>query len=361
MLTLNLDATQLKNLAELIKQWGRDLGFAHIGITDVQTGEHSHHLKKWLANEFHGEMAYMATHGEKRSHPEQLVPGTQRLICARLDYLASDDATLNLLDKKDHAYIARYALGRDYHKVMRKRLATLAEKIKTFVHDSEYRVFVDSAPVLEKAFAEKAGLGWIGKNTLLLHREAGSWFFLGEILTNLPLPIDGAAPINHCGTCTACLDICPTNAFVGPYELDARKCIAYLTIEYKGSIPEEIRPLMGNRIFGCDDCQLVCPWNKFAQITKEADFFPRHDLDNKTLVELFSWDIEKYLLFTEGSPLRRIGYEGWLRNIAVALGNAPTTEFVINSLKEKEYHESDLVREHVSWALNQHTDKIVST
>lgn len=358
MPTLNLDKAQLKELGNLIKQWGRDLGFAHIGITDVDAGEHANHLKKWLSNEYHGEMTYMAAHGEKRTRPEQLVPGTQRLICARLDYLSDEEATLDLLNKKDHAYIARYALGRDYHKVMRKRLNTLAEKIKLFVQVSQYRVFVDSAPVLEKAFAEKAGLGWIGKNTLLLQREAGSWFFLGEILTDLPLPVDDTMNTNHCGTCTACLDICPTNAFIGPFELDARKCIAYLTIEYKGSIPEEIRPLMGNRIFGCDDCQLVCPWNKFAKITKEADFFPRHHLDNKTLIELFLWNNEQYLHFTEGSPLRRIGYEGWLRNIAIALGNAPSNSQVIHALKEKEFHESALVREHVAWALNQHSNHI---
>jgi epoxyqueuosine reductase len=284
-----------------------------------------------------------------------LVPGTCRVLSLRMDYLAQDTQPLEVLASPDKAYISRYTLGRDYHKLVRKRLAQLAKRIEERAGGGQYRAFVDSAPVLERAVAERAGLGWIGKNTLLINADAGSWFFLGEIYTDLPLPVDTPQRTKHCGTCTACLELCPTDAFKGPFELDARKCISYLTIEHKGSIDPALRPLMGNRIFGCDDCQLVCPWNKFAQVTGEGDFQPRHELADAQLVALFLWDESTFLAKTEGSAIRRIGYERWLRNLAVALGNAPASEAVISALQERKEFPSELVREHVAWALQCHT------
>lgn len=351
MTEFSLNFTQL---AHDIKQWGRELGFQQVGITDTDLSQAEMRLKTWLAKNYHGEMHYMESHGSKRCRPAELVPGTQRIISVRMDYLPPDPKMLENLQDKNKAYIARYAWGRDYHKVIRKRLQQLAEKITSVVGKFNYRAFVDSAPVMEKPIAEKAGLGWIGKNTNLINSKAGSWFFLGELYTDLPLPVDQPATA-HCGSCQACLDICPTKAIVAPYELDARRCIAYLTIEFRGSIPVEFRHAIGNRIFGCDDCQFICPWNKFAKATQEGDFRPRHGLDSQQLVDLFEWTEDEYLSKTEGSPLRRIGYECWLRNIAIALGNAPTSTTVVNALKQKCEYPSDLVREHIAWALTQHT------
>jgi epoxyqueuosine reductase len=299
-------------------------------------------------------MQYMESHGTRRSRPQEMQPGTLRVISARLDYLpgrAADSETV--LRDPQRGFVSRYALGRDYHKVLRARLQKLATRIESRVGPFRYRAFCDSAPVLEKALAEKAGLGWIGKHTNLIDKQAGSWFFLGELYTDLPLPVDAPAE-NHCGTCHACLDVCPTQAIVAPYELDARRCISYLTIELRGAIPEELRPLIGNRIYGCDDCQLVCPWNRFARPTNESGFAPRHGLDAPELIGLFSWTEEEFLKNTEGSAIRRIGHECWLRNIAVALGNATTSTAVVSALKMRLDHPSELVREHVGWALGRH-------
>jgi epoxyqueuosine reductase len=338
-----------------IKCWGRELGFQQIGIADTDLRPHEQRLQEWLAKGHHGEMSWMAEHGSKRSRPDELLPGTVRIISARMDYLPGDPHQALLLRQSDKAYLARYALGRDYHKLIRKRLSKLADKIAAAVgSDPGQRPFVDSAPVLERAIAEKAGLGWIGKSTLLINSKAGSWFFLGELFTTLPLPVEAEPASNHCGSCRACLDICPTQAFVGPYQLDARKCISYLTIEHKGPIPETLRKAMGNRVFGCDDCQIVCPWNKFAKPTAEGDFKPRHDFDAPGLVTLFNWTEDEFLQKTAGSPIRRIGYERWLRNLAVALGNAPRGDEVISALQARLDHPSALVREHVEWALLQH-------
>lgn len=344
----------LANLAQSIKDWGRELGFQQVGIAGVDLQEHEAYLQRWLAAGHQGEMDYMAAHGSKRSRPAELVPGTLRVISLRMDYLPGDTRMSERLAEPEKAYVSRYALGRDYHKLIRKRLQHLAERIQEVIGPFGYRAFVDSAPVLEKALAEQAGLGWIGKNTLLLNRKAGSWFFLGELFVDLPLPVDEPHAGEHCGRCTACLDICPTAAFVGPRQLDARRCISYLTIELKGSIPEELRPLIGNRVFGCDDCQIVCPWNRFARPSAEGDFQPRHGLDNATLAELFLWTEEQFLSRTEGSPLRRAGYERWLRNLAVGLGNAPSTIVVLEALKARRDDPSALVREHVAWALRRH-------
>ena len=294
----------------------------------------------------------MSSHGEKRYRPEKLIPGTVRVISLRMNYLPADTKILAVLKNRLLGYISRYALGRDYHKLIRKRLALLAEKITSHIGPFGYRAFTDSAPVLEKPLAEKAGLGWIGKHTNLIHREAGSWFFIGEIYTDLPLPLDSPVK-NHCGTCQACIDICPTKAIVAPYKLDARRCISYLTIEYRGSIPLEFRPLIGNRIYGCDDCQLVCPWNRFAKFTDEKDFHPRHALSSQTLIDLANWSEDTFLKKTEGSAIRRIGFECWQRNIAVALGNAPLNDTVIQTLKKLSQSSSALVKEHAEWALNQ--------
>ena len=342
----------LKQLAINIKHWGQQLGFQQVAITDTDLSHVEPELKAWLAKNYHGSMNYMAQNIDKRLHPEQLVPNTQRIIIVRLNYLPdAQDSHKNLQDS-NRAYISRYALGRDYHKLIRKRLGKLADKITEFVGDFSWRPFADSAPVMEKPLAAKAGIGWQGKNTLILNREAGSWFFLGSLFISLPLPIDQPVS-NHCGSCSACIDICPTNAIVGPYQLDARRCISYLTIENKQSIPLELRPLMGNRIYGCDDCQLICPWNKYATRTNEDDFQPRHQLDSIGLIDAFNWTEEEFLAKTQGSAIRRAGYEGWLRNVAVALGNAPSSAEIISALNARSDDPSDLVREHVRWALEK--------
>jgi epoxyqueuosine reductase len=344
----------LKMLAAEIKQLGESLGFQKIGVADIALERDETYLNRWLALERHGSMSYMARHGAKRARPAELVPGTVRVLSARMDYQPESMAqSERVLADSQLGYIARYALGRDYHRVLRKRLQSLGHAIEARVGPMGYRVFVDSAPVLEKALARDAGLGWIGKHTNLLDRHAGSWFLLGEIFTDLPLPPD--QPVSaHCGSCTDCIDICPTQAIVGPNELDARRCISYLTIEHKDSIPIEFRAAIGNRIFGCDDCQLVCPWNRYAQLTREPDFAPRHGLQSPGLVELFGWSEAQWSQRTAGSALRRPGYAGWLRNIAVALGNATTTPAVIESLRRRADHASPLVREHVAWALARH-------
>jgi len=301
-------------------------------------------------------MAYMQRHGRKRSRPRELLPGTLRIISVRLDYLPDTTPAHRALADGSKAYISRYALGRDYHRLMRRRLRQLAEKITTLTGPFGYRAYVDSAPVLEKALARNAGLGWIGKHTNLLSREAGSWFFLGELFTDLPLPVDRPQN-NRCGDCRRCLDICPTRAITAPYELDARRCISYLTIELRGSIPVEFRPLIGNRIYGCDDCQLVCPWNRFAQFTREDDFQPRHKLDQRQLIELFAWSEDDFLRYTEGSAIRRIGYQCWLRNTAVAMGNAPASARILSSLQDRVHQATPLVREHIEWALQLQAEK----
>lgn len=344
----------LQQLASSIIDWSKALGFQQAGITGIDLSAEEAPLQAYLDAGYHGEMAYMAEHGSLRTRPAELVTGTVSIISLRMDYLPGDTRMAACLANPEAAYLSRYALGRDYHKMIRKRLQRLAEQIAEAIGPYGYRVFTDSAPLMEKALARNAGLGWIGKNTLVLNRQAGSWFFLGEILTDLPLPIQTEQPKNHCGSCTACLDICPTQAFAAPYVLNASRCISYLTIEYKGSIPTELRPLIGNRVFGCDDCQLVCPWNRFAKPTAEADFLPRHGLDNSSLVELFLWTEEEFLEKSAGSPLRRAGYERWLRNLAVALGNAPSNTPVLQALKARQTHPSELVREHIAWALEQH-------
>jgi len=342
-------------LSAQIKQWGLALGFQQVGITDTHLELYESRLTAWLEKNYHGSMDYMQKHGEKRSQPEKLIPGTIRIISVRMDYLPPDSKIKQTLINKTKAYIARYALGRDYHKVLRKRLEKLANKIQENIGAFGYRAFVDSAPVLEKPIGEKAGLGWIGKNTLLINKKAGSYFFLGEIYTDLDLPIDIISDTkSHCGSCSACITICPTQAIIAPYVLDARKCISYLTIENKTSIPLEFREAIGNRVFGCDDCQLCCPWNKFAKFTQETDFHPKHKLDNSNLIDLFLWSEEEFLNKTTGSAIRRAGYEGWLRNLAVGLGNAPSSPEIIAALKSRENHESELVREHVRWALSKH-------
>jgi epoxyqueuosine reductase len=354
---------QLAALARSIKDWGRALGFSEVRVTDVDLGAASDHLQQWLDAGFHGQMAFMAAHGSKRTHPAQLVPGTVRVISARMDYLPTGTADdwrereQSRLADPDAAVISVYARGRDYHKVMRSRLQRLVDQIALEAGPIGYRVFADSAPVMEVALAQKAGLGWRGKHTLLLHRDAGSMFFLGEIYTDLPLPVD--EPVSaHCGDCVACIEVCPTQAIVGPYKLDARRCISYLTIELKDSIPVELRPLMGNRIYGCDDCQLVCPWNKFAQRSPVPDFDVREGLDHANLIDLFHWSEQDFEQRLEGNPIRRIGHIRWLRNIAVALGNAasqrPGDQHIVAALRSREHHHSELVREHVAWALAQH-------
>ena len=341
-------------LKRRVQSWARELGFQQLGVADVDLAEAEARLERWLGKGYHGEMSYMQRHGRKRSRPGLLVPGTLRVLSVRMDYLRDDgERAKALLDHPRKAYVSRYALGRDYHKVLRARLKKLASRIRDEVGDFGHRVFVDSAPVLEKPLAEKAGLGWIGKHTNLLNRRAGSWFFLGELYTDLPLPVDAPAS-EHCGSCRACIDVCPTGAIVAPFELDARRCISYLTIELKGAIPEEFRPMIGNRVYGCDDCQLYCPWNKFAQASAEGDFAPRHGLDDVELAALFRWDADTFDRNTEGSAMRRIGYEQWLRNLAVALGNAESSDEVLDALRARRGDDSALVREHVQWALRRH-------
>lgn len=342
---------QYAALAENIRRWAQELGFQAAGITDTDLASAETAMLDWLARGFHGEMDYMAKHGSKRSRPAELLPGTVRVISVRMNYLPTEaHDSWTVLGQGERAFISRYALGRDYHKLMRNRLAKLAERIRNEVAEFEGRVFTDSAPVLEVALADKAGIGWRGKHSLLLTRDQGSWFFLGEIYLNLPLPVD-TPQVAHCGSCTRCIDICPTQAIVAPYTLDARRCISYLTIEFKGIIPLELRPLIGNRIYGCDDCQLVCPWNRFAKTTVEPDFAVRHGLDAVSLVELFAWEEAEFKEKLAGSAIYRIGHEQWLRNIAVALGNAPKSAEIIAALQSRESHPSALVREHVQWAL----------
>jgi len=337
-----------------IRQWGEELGFQQLGYSDIDLQQAEQELLDWLARGYHGEMDYMQRHGTLRSRPAEMVPGTLSIISVRMDYLPQDMQQAEaVLAQQDKAYVSRYALGRDYHKLMRNRLQKLYERIAAEIGAFGYRVFVDSAPVLEKAIAEKAGLGWVGKHSNVINRERGSWFFLGEIYTDLPLVPDAPAE-NHCGTCSACIDVCPTAAIVSPYEVDARRCISYLTIELRGSIPEAFRPLIGNRIYGCDDCQLVCPWNRFARLSAEQDFQPRHRLDDVALTDLFMWSEAEFLERMQGSAIRRIGYESWLRNIAVALGNTTTRQAVLEALQARADDPSPLVREHVAWALGQH-------
>jgi epoxyqueuosine reductase len=342
-------------LAIRIKDWGRALGFQQVGIADIDLEIAQRHLAAWIRADRHGEMAYMARHGTKRSRPAELVPGTLRVVSVRMDYLPEPRERMQTaIEDPVCAFVSRYSLGRDYHKVLRRRLQRLAERIRGEVGDFGHRVFVDSAPVLEKPLAEKAGLGWIGKHTNLIDTKAGSWFFLGELYLDLPLPADSPAR-DHCGTCRTCMNACPTGAIVAPYVLDARLCISYLTIELKGTIPVELRPLIGNRIYGCDDCQLVCPWNRFAQLSTEPDFLPRGGLDNASLLELFSWNEPLFLKRMEGSAIRRIGHAAWLRNLAVALGNGPASCEALTALQARMTHPSEMVREHVTWALERQT------
>jgi len=340
-------------LAARVRELAREFGFQRCGITGVELGEDEAYLRDWLAQGLYGSMDWMARHGELRARPDELHPGTVRVISVGLDYGRDSDEAWATLDDSERAYVARYALGRDYHKLMRQRLQRLADRIAEVVGPFGHRVFVDSAPVLERALARNAGLGWIGKHTCLIDKDGGSFFFLGEIYVDLPLPVDVPASA-HCGTCRRCIDVCPTQAIVAPYRLDARRCIAYLTIEHEGAIPEDLRAPIGNRIFGCDDCQLICPWNKFAQRTDEPDFRVRNDLDKATLVDLFAWSEEEFLQRTEGSAIRRSGHERWLRNIAVALGNARSTPDVIDALRARRESASPMVREHIEWALRRH-------
>lgn len=353
-----------------IERWARQLGFQQVGITGVDLSSQEPHVRHWLQQGFHGEMGYLARNVEKRLHPPLLESDTCTVISARMNYLADGADPFETLAAPDRAYVARYALGRDYHKLMRRRLAKLAGRIDAAARrvDARFRAFTDSAPVLEKALGEQAGLGWIGKHTLLIHADAGSWFFIGEIFTNLPLPHTGSAQVDRCGNCKACMTVCPTGAILGPKQLDARRCISYLTIEHKSSIPEDLRPLMGNRIFGCDDCQLYCPWNREPETTEEPAFLPREldafgepgaaggipaRLDNATLLDLFNWDEATFLRNTEGSALRRIDYERWQRNLAVALGNGPGSPAVVAALRARLPNASPMLREHLTWALER--------
>jgi epoxyqueuosine reductase len=352
-------APDLAELARRIKAWGRELGFGAVAIADVDVREAAVRLRAWVSTGRHGEMDYMERHAELRADPAQLLHGAVRAICVRLDYRPRGDRAdwtareERRLADPNAAVVSIYARGRDYHKVLRSRLQTLADRIGEHVGEFAYRVCTDSAPVMEIELARKAGLGWRGKHTLLLARDAGSMFFVGEILTDLPLPVDAPAQ-EHCGSCARCIDVCPTRAITAPYQLDARRCISYLTIEHKSSIPEQLRPLIGNRVYGCDDCQLVCPWNKYARTAQLPDFDVRHGLDSATLIELFGWSEAEFKQRHEGSAIRRIGYERWLRNLAVALGNAPTSAQVVDALRARADSASPLVREHVTWALARH-------
>ena len=348
-------ATDLTRLAARIPVWAREFGFQQAGVAGVDLAEAETRLEHWLELGRHGTMGWMAQHGRKRSRPAELLPGTLRVLCFRMHYWPREAApALSVLADPDKAYISRYALGRDYHRLMRKRLRKLAERIAGAAGPMGYRVFVDSAPVMEKPLAAQAGLGWMGKHTNLINRQEGSWFFLGEIYTDLPFPASRSVG-DHCGSCRACLDICPTRAIVAPYQLDARRCISYLTIEHRGSIPLELRPMMGNRVFGCDDCQIVCPWNRHARPSEEAAFAPREGLDDAALTTLFDWEEKEWRERTRGSALRRAGYTGWLRNLAVALGNAARSARVAGSLRKRLAHPNEIVREHVRWALERQT------
>ncbi|MGA0839069.1 MAG: tRNA epoxyqueuosine(34) reductase QueG [Pseudomonadales bacterium] len=343
----------LEAIAQQLPAWAAELGFDRIGVTDTDLEDYAPHFRRWLEAGNHGTMDWMVRHADLRLDPRALVPGTLRILSARMPYPGAGADALATLREGDRAYISRYALGRDYHRVLRQRLARLARRIDTAARDlgGQYRAFTDSAPVLEKPLGEKAGLGWIGKHTLLIDRAAGSWFFLGEIYTNLPLPLTPATPEDHCGNCRACMTVCPTGAIIGPRQLDARRCIAYLTIEHDGAIPEPLRPLIGNRVFGCDDCQIHCPWNRFAQRPTLPDFAPRHNLDRADLRTLFAWTEAEYLARTEGSALRRAGYERWRRNLAVALGNGPRDLRTIELLRSCRPSSTPLVQTHIDWAL----------
>lgn len=349
-----------QKLATDIKRWGRELGFQQVGIADADLSQHEPAFKAWVKAGYHGSMEWITAHGNKRTRPHELLPGTLRVISVRLDYLPGDTQQIKILKDSSKAYVSRYALGRDYHKLIRKRLSVLAKRIEDALPDTlkpdgtrQMRAFTDSAPVLERPLAEKAGLGWTGKHTLIINSTAGSWFFLGEVFTYLPLPVDQSVQPNQCGDCTACLTVCPTDAFPEPYTLDARRCISYLTIEHKGVIAEEFREPMGNRVFGCDDCQAICPWNKYATPTQETDFLPRHGLANSDLLTLFNWDEVTFLKNTEGSAIRRIGYERWLRNLSIGLGNAPSAKNIIGALNAKLGKFGEVVDEHIHWALAQ--------
>lgn len=348
-----MSTPDLNALAQRIRALAHAAGFQRVGISGIDLGEDEAHLLDWLGQGLYGSMDWMARHGALRARPAELLPGTLRVVSVGLDYGKDPDAAWETLHDGERAYVARYALGRDYHKLMRNRLQRLADAVQAEIGPFGHRAFTDSAPVLERALARNAGLGWIGKHTCLIDRDGGSWFFLGELFVDIPLPIDPPASA-HCGTCTRCIDICPTQAITAPYRLDARRCISYLTIEHEGSIDEALRPLIGNRIFGCDDCQLVCPWNKFARRSDEPDFRARNALDTASLADLFAWDEDEFLRRSEGSAIRRSGHERWLRNIAVALGNAPTTPAVLAALASRRDHPSAVVREHVEWALGRH-------
>jgi epoxyqueuosine reductase len=341
-----------------IKRIGLDLGFQQVGITDTRLDAHHAHYLNWIDQNYHGEMSYMARNLEKRLNPELMVPDTLSVICVRLDYRIDEgNWPVDLLDHGELAYVSRYALGRDYHKLMRKRLQRLATRISELVDNMGYRVFTDSAPVLEKALAAKAGIGWQGKHSNILHRNHGSWFFLGEIYTDLKLEIDQPVE-NHCGRCTACIDVCPTKAIVAPYVVDARRCISYLTIEHKSAIPVEFRAAIGNRIYGCDDCQLFCPWNRFSKLSHESDFEPRHGLDRISLLECYAWSREDFELKMQGSAIRRIGYQSWLRNIVIALGNADHDPYIISTLQSDYAKHNRFIQEHIDWAIQQQVSKL---
>ena len=356
---VNLDPAPMSALRNNIDQWAADAGFQQVGITDLDLGQHPERYQQWLEQNYHGEMAYMQRNDALRFDPSLLVDGSLRVISLRMDYRPTDESREQMqavLNNQHQAYISRYALGRDYHKLIRKRLAQLAGKIESYAEETlSQRAFVDSAPVLERALAEKAGLGWIGKNTMLIHHQAGSYFFIGEILTNINLPTDNQPTGYHCGSCSRCLSACPTDAFVGAHVLDARRCISYLTIELHGAIPMDLRKGIGNRVYGCDDCQICCPWNKFSEPTQEADFSPRHKLDSSELLTLFGWSEQTFLDNTAGSPIRRIGYQRWLRNLAVGLGNAPPSSEIISVLKQSLLRDDidAMVKEHIEWALQE--------
>ncbi len=341
-----------------LQAWGQDLGFDAIAVTDVDLSEHEPHVREWLANGFAGDMGYLHRNLDKRLHPELLELETCRIISARMNYMPLDTQPLEVLASSSKAYISRYALGRDYHKILRKRLATLAQKIDHALPGHHYRAFTDSAPVLEKALGAKAGLGWMGKHTLLLDKAVGSWFFLGEIYTNAPLHLSYRTIEDACGKCNACITVCPTQAIVGPKKLDARRCISYLTIEHKGAIDTELRSKMGNRIYGCDDCQLFCPWNRDAPTTNEPDFAPRHNLQNRDLIDLFLLSKEEYDTLTLGSAMRRVSYAQWQRNLAIALGNGPATTEALSALQKRLGQLNDMVDEHIQWALAKLADQI---
>ncbi len=341
-----------------VQRWAAELGFSQLGVTDTDLSKYEPDFQKWLDNGFHGQMDYMAKHGTKRSRPAELEPGTIRVISVRMDYFPPDAQPIqSVLDNKNMGLISRYATGRDYHKIIRKRLQKLVDKMQQQIGEFGYRVFTDSAPVLEKPLAEKAGIGWMGKHSNIINRGAGSWFFLGEIYTDLPLPVNETISDNHCGSCSACIDICPTKAIVAPYVVDARRCISYLTIELKTAIPIEFRKAIGNHIYGCDDCQLVCPWNRFSKPSDEADYKVRHGLDAPQLLDLFAWTEDEFLTKMQGSPIRRIGYMQWLRNIAIALGNADYTDEIVAALKNKREKVDDMVLEHIDWALTSLSEK----